>query len=963
LAWKHTPDTNDHDLPLYNSRILKLYIDYLEKKHPLADIEAILAFARVRRYELDDLGHWFSQRQVDRFQESVEQQVADRDVARKAGRHAALSQTGGPARQYVLSLVNPTTAYLLMPRLYRLWSKGATVAARRLGRNQVEIKTRPAPGVAEKYYQCANRTGTLEALAALFTGKLAHIQHDECFHRGGACCRYVVSWIPTPAMTWKLLQNLILPVGVLATAIGFYALPFYQGLQLLTLSAAAWLAVGYYTEKIKRADLARRIDIQGNAAQDLLAEIDAHTNDALITKEIGQAATGVTDVDELLAAVVGILEQHLNYDRGILMLADEEQDHLEFRAGFGHSREDEGYLAGHPFALKGAGPEEFAVKVFKEKQAFLTNNLAEVKARFPEHALAAAEKLGVNSFICLPLIYKDKAIGILAVESIHQRRPYRTRDLNFLLGITSQIAASITNVRTLKKLAENELQYHTLFDTAISSLYVFGDNGKLIDINASTKAMHGYTLAEMQTLSSRDLIHADSLEDFDSFFDTVSSGRTFIGAGKCLHKNGSVIEVEFHGRAFTIGGQHRFLLSIRDITARKKAEREKQEVQEKLARAKKMEALGLLAGGVAHDLNNILSGLVSYPELLLMDLPEDSPLRKPIEIILSSGERAAAVVADLVTIARGAASSREVVNINSLVEEYLVSPEYATLKTIYPRVHLYARLAPDLPNTSCSTIHLKKALTNLVINAAEAMEDSGEICIATSNRYLDKPLKGYDDILVGKCAVLSVSDQGDGITPEEIERIFEPFYSRKILGRGGTGLGLTIVWNTLQDHQGYIDVISSSGGTKFHLYFPVTRKPVATGPIPRRPVADYRGNGETILVVDDEENQRLIAGELLKKLGYTVTTRPDGESALLYLQARQVDLLVLDMIMEPGMNGRETYAAALEIHPGQKAIIASGYSETEEVKAALRLGAGQFIKKPYTLETIGMAVKQALAAG
>ena len=960
MAWKHNPNTFENDLPLYNSRILKLYIDYLEKRHPLADINAILTFARIRKYELDDLGHWFSQRQVDRFQECVEQQVADRDVARKAGRHAALSQTSGPVRQYVLSLVNPTAAYLLMPRLYRLWSKGAAVEARRLGRNRVEVKTVPAPGVPEKLYQCTNRTGTFEALAAVFTGKLAHIEHPECFHRGDACCRYIVSWVQTPALVWKLLQNLILPVGLLVSAIGFYALPVAQGLQLLTLSAAAWLAVGYYAETIKRAELARRIDVQGNAAQDLLAEIDAHTNDALITKEIGQAATGVTDVDDLLAAVAGILEKHLNYDRGILMLADEKQAHLEFRAGFGHSREDEAYLSGHPFPLGGSRPQEFAVRVFKEKQAFLTNDLAEVKARFPEHTLAAAEKLGVNSFICLPLAYKDKALGILAVESIQQRRPYRTRDLNFLLGITSQIAMSITNVRTLKKLAENELQYHTLFDTAISSLYVFGENGNLIDINASTAAMHGYTLPEMQTLQRSDLIHGDSLEDFNTFFDTVASGRTITGAGKCLHKNGSIIEVDYHGRAFTIGGMRRFLLSVRDITARKKAEREKQEVQQKLTRAKKMEALGLLAGGVAHDLNNILSGLVSYPELLLMELPEDSPIRKPIEIILASGERAAAVVADLVTIARGAASSREVVNINSLVEEYLVSPECVTLKTIYPQVHLYTRLDPDLLNTSCSTIHLKKALANLVINAAESMDNRGEICIATANRYLDKPLSGYDDIHIGEYAVLSVSDQGNGITPEEIERIFEPFYTRKILGRGGTGLGLTIVWNTLQDHQGYIDVISDSRGTEFHLYFPITRKPIATSVTPRRPVADYQGNGETILVVDDEENQRLIAGALLKKLGYAVTTRPDGESALQYLKEHRADLLVLDMIMEPGMNGRETYAAAIELHPGQKAIIASGYSETEEVKAAQRLGAGQFIKKPYTLETIGMAVKQAL---
>jgi CheY-like chemotaxis protein len=234
------------------------------------------------------------------------------------------------------------------------------------------------------------------------------------------------------------------------------------------------------------------------------------------------------------------------------------------------------------------------------------------------------------------------------------------------------------------------------------------------------------------------------------------------------------------------------------------------------------------------------------------------------------------------------------------------------------------------------------------------------VLIATANRYLDKPLQGYDNIQTGEYAVLSVSDQGAGISAEDTERIFEPFYTRKVMGRSGTGLGLTIVWNTLQDHKGYIDVHSSSQGTIFHLYFPITRKQPAAQIEADGSLAEYTGSGQKILVVDDEESQRLIAGELLSRLGYSVESVPSGEAALEYLKTHTVDLLVLDMIMDPGINGRQTYEEVLKRHPGQKAIIASGYSENQEVKVAQELGAGQFLKKPYTLEGIGKAVKKEL---
>ena len=366
-----------------------------------------------------------------------------------------------------------------------------------------------------------------------------------------------------------------------------------------------------------------------------------------------------------------------------------------------------------------------------------------------------------------------------------------------------------------------------------------------------------------------------------------------------------------------------------------------------------------MAGGVAHDLNNILSGIVTYPELLLMDLPEDSPLRQPIRTIQESGMRAVDVVADLLTIARGVATGKEVLNLNTIVAEYLSSPECQELKTTHSFVDFKAELDPDLLNMSGSPTHVKKTLMNLIVNATEAIEGSGTVTISTRNRYLDEPLKGYEDVRQGEYAVLSVSDEGSGISPGDLERIFEPFYTKKVMGRSGTGLGLAVVWNSMQDHDGYINVNTSEKGTEFELYFPVTREEVAAEE-EEVPLEDYLGHGEKILVVDDEERQREIAGVLLTKLGYVPEAVSSGEEAIEYVKEHPVDLIVLDMVMPKGINGRKTYEEIIQIRPGQKAIIASGYAKTKEVDLAQELGAGKYIKKPYTLAKVGLAVKEEL---
>jgi len=475
---------------------------------------------------------------------------------------------------------------------------------------------------------------------------------------------------------------------------------------------------------------------------------------------------------------------------------------------------------------------------------------------------------------------------------------------------------------------------------------------KVVHANAQAAETLGYSLEEFLTLNVEDVIEAERSTS-PLLFNGVRSGQNARSSiSRFKRKDGTFLSVEMYISSFKYDEIYCKFVFFKDISQRL-------EMEARLHRSMKMEAIGMMAGGVAHDLNNILSGVVSYPEILLRQLPEDNQLRKPLENIHKAGMRAAEVVADLLTVARGVASEKVLGNLNSIVDDYLVSPEFHKLKSQFPKVIFDSHFADPLLNLICSEIHVKKALMNLVINAAEAVIEDGTVVITTANCTLEKCVINHQSLATGVYVLLTVKDGGPGISSFDLEHIFEPFYSKKILGSSGTGLGLPIVWNTMLDHRGAVNVVSDSSGTSFELYFPATREFLPPD-IGNEDSHDLAGDGETILVVDDEPQQRDIAVQILGSLNYQVQAVESGEEAIAIIKDHSVDLLILDMIMRPGISGRETYRQVTAIHPNQKAVIVSGFSEDDDVKNTFQLGATLFLQKPYTLKQLGKMVKNAL---
>ncbi len=399
---------------------------------------------------------------------------------------------------------------------------------------------------------------------------------------------------------------------------------------------------------------------------------------------------------------------------------------------------------------------------------------------------------------------------------------------------------------------------------------------------------------------------------------------------------------------------------VSEMAERKIIESERVKIKAELHRSQKMEAIGVLAGGVAHDLNNILTGLVSYPEMILMDLPKGSPLRSDIQTVMDMGERASAVVADLLTVSRAVVAIPDILNVRNEIHSYRQSSEFAKLQQSFPHIVFHWKLDDCQNSICCSQSHFRSTLMNLVINATESILGTGKVVISSRDLELSKAVIGFEKILPDKYVVVSVEDTGPGIPAQNIEQIFEPFFTRKVLGKSGTGLGLAIVWNTMHNHHGFIDLESNENGSRFDLYFQVVSSNDAADTEDIK-LEELKGHGERILVVDDEQIQRDISCRMLNELGYEAISVASGEEAINHLPKNPVDMAILDMIMDPGINGLQTLKELKRIDPHLKAMIASGYAKNEAIDTMMGMGAKNFIYKPYNLQQLALAVSRTLS--
>ena len=380
-----------------------------------------------------------------------------------------------------------------------------------------------------------------------------------------------------------------------------------------------------------------------------------------------------------------------------------------------------------------------------------------------------------------------------------------------------------------------------------------------------------------------------------------------------------------------------------------------------LEKAKRLEALGLLAGGIAHDLNNVLGPMVALPEMLEEYLPEGSEGQELLDLISQSGKRAGVVVQDLLSMARRGKLDLTRLDLVEVLTETLENSVIKSRLEISPDLRIETRLlALGEAWIDGSEPHLSKCFLNLFVNALEAMEGRPGTLDVSLDRIVVKQGDHTDGVSPGEHLLLKVADSGPGMSPEVLERVFEPFYSTKAMGESsGSGLGLTVVFGVVEDHNAVLTVESGpEAGTIFEVYFPA-RQPVGA----TDPACLERWYGEErILVVDDYEQQRKLLTMVLKDSGYQVETVENGHEAIERLGTSSYDLMILDMVMEVDFDGLDTYRAIHELYPAMACIVSTGFSENERVREVLRLGAFQCLSKPFSRQDLLRVVRGALSS-
>ena len=540
----------------------------------------------------------------------------------------------------------------------------------------------------------------------------------------------------------------------------------------------------------------------------------------------------------------------------------------------------------------------------------------------------------------------DEQLALEAVRSGAQDYLVKGRIEGQLLARVLRYA--IERKRAEEALRASEAYHRTILENIGDAVFIADSHGRYLDVNPRACELTGYAREELLQLTVSDTYPAPDRDAATLRVVAVGSGRATVTERSLLRKDGTVIVVESNARRLPDG---RLLGAVRDITERKRLE-------EQLRQAQKMEAVGRLAGGVAHDFNNVLTAIFGYADLMAEEVPPSSAARQDLDEIRKAAQRATALTGQLLAFSRQQVLAPVVLSMNDLVGDV----DKMLRRLLGEDVDLRVSLASNAGNVRADPGQLQQVIMNLVVNARDAMPTGGKLLIETADAELtEQYAELHQPVIPGQYVMLAVSDTGVGMDAQTRARIFEPFFTTKEKSKG-TGLGLSTVYGIVKQSGGYIWVYSEAGhGTTFKVYLPRVDAPVEPQ-APAREAVTVTGT-ETILVAEDDETLRPLAKGLLEKLGYTVLEAENAEQALgvAGAHAGPIHLLVADVVM-PGASGRELARRLAQSRPETRVLYVSGYTDDAIVHHGMLEPGLNFLQKPFTPAALARKVREVLDA-
>ena len=645
-----------------------------------------------------------------------------------------------------------------------------------------------------------------------------------------------------------------------------------------------------------------------------------------------------TDLKKLYRKITTIMKEFLNLDFSTVMILSDDKRHLVIRDAIGFPE-----TMINTFTLvEGQGLSTWVVR---NRKPGITEDFHQEK-RFEVPSVVFAK--GIRSALCVPMMLGEEIFGVFIGHTLAPRS-FSQEDVYFCQTFANQAAVTIKNSMHMLALKEAEEKYREIYNNVTDAIFLISldsndSPGHFIDANQIACARYGYPCRKIQSLRLEDITAPDRRSELPSFIATLCRhGRELVETDH-LTAVGDIFPVEISAHLFDLQGERTILSVVRDISERLRNEQEKRLLEEKLVQAQKMESIGRLAGGVAHDFNNVLSSILGYSELALMRITEDTPLRKDIEAIRDAGEKAAALTRQLLAFSRKQVLEVKAVSLNSIVQDL--------------RQLLSKMLGEDIEMVVCANAmtgvveadigQIEQVVMNLAVNARDAMPGGGRLVIETQDVTLDSEYTArHPEVSPGAYVMLAVTDCGEGMSKDVLEHIFDPFFTTKERGKG-TGLGLATVHGIIKQHKGHIHAYSEPGnGTIFKIFFPASNREVAQRE--KKPEAPLRGGQERILVVDDERSIRELVVSTLLPWGYICSEASCASEAIQGVGqgAAGPDLLITDVIM-PGMNGKELADELLDKVPGLKVIFMSGYTDNAIVHHGVLEEGVNYIQKPVT---------------
>ena len=936
---------NNH--PLYNSRIIRTYVEYLEKYYPNLAIDSMLGQAGMTASEIQDGAHWFTQSQVDSFYKSARSETGNPNIAREAGRFSASAEGLGAAKQYTLGLMNLTSIYLLMGKLYPLLSRGADVQAKKLRSNTVEIIVTPKPGVDEKPHQCDNRIGFFEAIAEFLHKQPATVEHPSCFHKGDSCCHYIVTWEKSPAHIWKQVRNYAFLLGMTMSLALFFFLPLKAWGIFILIAGFLTVSFALCCQYIEKKELINTLKTQGDAAKDLLDETNIRYNNAIFVQEIGQAISSILDTDELIKTVVRVMEKRLGFDRGMIMTQDKQKARLIYRGGYGYDTEMEDVLRTTGFHLDNPGSRGAAVEAFKKQKPFLVNDINEIEKDLSEKSREFVRQMRTQSFICVPIVYEHESLGLIIVDNIRSQRTFSTSDMNLLMSVASQAAISMANAISFQKLQESEEKYRTILESIEEGYFEVNLSGNMTFINDSVCRILGFSQSELMHMNNREYTDDQTAAMmFEIFNEIFLTGRpATIMDYQIVRKDGErrTLEISAYLMRDREGRPVGFRGVARDVTEKKQTDEMR---RAKLAAEAASSAKSRFLANMSHEIRTPLNGIIGMTELA-MATELSGNQRNILQTLQAESNALLGLINNILDFSKIEADMLELEEIGFDLKNMLddLMNSFAQ-RAKEKHLKIEAFLDPEVPTgVNGDPGRLRQILSNLVANALKFTE-KGEITVK---------INVAEDLGNQIKLRFSVADTGIGIPREKVETIFERFNqadSSTTRKYGGTGLGTTISKQLAEMMGGEIGVESEVRAGSCFWFTAVLAKQLMddTARLKRDEEDDARARQTAhqsklskILLVEDYPTNQEVAMSHLRSAGYEVDLAENGLRALELFKQNQYQLILMDVQM-PVMDG---YEATREIRK-----LESQRSQIEPVHTTPNLGQPLYSNTPEPPSTI-----------